>query len=194
MYSVTLGSCQIRSLESNAKTTFDFLKRKYPGPQSDFASPSPVYSGFQNDVGNFVSPQDDPPNHSSPHDVVDSPSLGYRRRTGHSKEEPKLEEDFLNCVHILYETGLQLSIDRCICDSSGRFSQSTQLRTKPSFQVDGKIYKPLRLELSTKTYNQVLETVDALSGPTTGYSTHIDQNEAMARTRTANSLNTAEKR
>jgi vacuolar protein sorting-associated protein 13D len=64
-------------------------------------------------------------------------------------------------IHILHKTGLQVCVDRR--SDVQEILQDTSNKT-PTICVDARILTPLKLELSTYTYEQLLNTVDNLGG------------------------------
>eukprot|EP00794_Sanderia_malayensis_P015340 gene15340-16917_t len=153
LYSMVLGSSQIRDLAGNSKRTFDFLKQRLSSP----------------DV--MCSPIKWPKMDASELETV---------REDFSMETSN--GDVINCVEILQDTGLQLVIDRCIYDQTESGNLSEHVPGVPSFQVEGIINKPMKIALSAKTYSQVLETLNALSPSSKAGSTvQFDQSEAVSR-------------
>lgn len=71
-------------------------------------------------------------------------------------------------IHILHKTGLQVSVERR-SELQDMLQASDAPKNKPTICVDARILTPLKLELSTYTYQQLLTTVDNLGGEK-GYS------------------------
>lgn len=65
-------------------------------------------------------------------------------------------------MHILHKSAFELVIDRR-SEDVGAFGMSLNLK-KPTIQISGKVTAPLKLELSTHSYHQLLETIDNLGG------------------------------
>ncbi|EDO41450.1 predicted protein [Nematostella vectensis] len=65
-------------------------------------------------------------------------------------------------IHILHRTGFQLLLDRQSVDEQGFRSGLEQ--KKPTICVEARVSTPLKLELSTYTYKQLMDTVDNLGG------------------------------
>lgn len=145
MYSITLRASQIRDLTSRHKATFDFLKQRLATASSPFTSPA--HESFR-----------------SARKVSNLSPLAEEGFSPSSVSSMNDEDDTVDWLQILHETGFQLVIDRFIEDDVGRRGSSKRKVAKePSFQIEGKIFRAFRLELSSKTYNQVLETLNAIS-------------------------------
>ena len=65
-------------------------------------------------------------------------------------------------VHILHKTAFELVIDRR-SEDAGSFGLPLNLK-KPTIHISGKVATPLKLELSTHSYHQLLETIDNIGG------------------------------
>ena len=145
MYSITLRESQIRELKNRNKATFDFLKQRVATAASPFMSP--VHDAYR-----------------SVRKVSNLSPLAEEGFSPNSVSSMNNEDDTVDWLQILHETGFQLVIDRFIEDDAGRRGSSRRKNAKePSFQIEGKIFRAFRLELSSKTYNQVLETLNAVS-------------------------------
>lgn len=65
-------------------------------------------------------------------------------------------------VHILHKTAFELVIDRR-SEDAGSFGLPLNLK-KPTIHISGKVATPLKFELSTHSYHQLLETIDNIGG------------------------------
>ena len=159
LYSITLRPQEIGELSVN-KTTFDFLKLKTAGTSTPFSSPSHRKSSKRS---NLVSLSEDSSDMS--HFLLQADS-------GHNTE----------WIEILHETGFQLIIDRITDSRRSAGGEMSKLRG-PKFQIEGMIAKAIRLELSSQTYNQVLETLNSLSAsakPDPQMKTHVESSSCSS--------------
>ena len=67
--------------------------------------------------------------------------------------------------HILHDTAIRLVIDRC-CGGGPGDEESENSASKPTIHLLGRVTKPLQLVLSNSAYQQLLSTMDTLSGKT----------------------------
>lgn len=83
--------------------------------------------------------------------------------TGHENLEDAGDGE--NGEHVLHDTALRLVIDRCSRSGLGT-EEGEKLASKPMIHVSGRVTKPLQLVLSNSAYQQLLSTMDTLSGKT----------------------------
>ena len=157
LYSLSLSQYQV-TLLSDGKPTFEFLKRKATGSSTPLRSP-----------------------HRNNPKLTNLASV---------REEIEKEESFMehgeDCnriewIEILHETGFQLVVDRISQDRIASGPQDKLYLEGPSFKIEGKILKALKLELSSKTYNQLLETLNSLSARAKQEGLVEDQNAIFTR-------------
>lgn len=93
---------------------------------------------------------------------------GSGRTSSSSTAEPFTGRNILhspksNSVHILHKTAVELLIDRRSEEDVGALGMSQNLQ-KPTIQISGKVATPLKFELSTHSYHQLLDTIDNIGG------------------------------
>ena len=137
LYSLTLNEIQVKEL-SAGKVTFDFLKQRVTGSSSQFSTP-----------------------HRSSHRRPNLASLSEEITKDDASVLQTESHNTVKWIEILHETGFQLIIDRITHDRKA-LSDMPYLEG-PRFKVEGKILRAVRVELSSNTYNQLLETLNSLS-------------------------------
>lgn len=90
-------------------------------------------------------------------------------------------------IEILHETGFQLIIDRIAQNGRAAYSETPRAK-RPSFRIEGAIARAVKLELSSKTYNQVLETLNSLSSSKTQTSATDMQHRTDVRSSSCSSV------
>ena len=86
-----------------------------------------------------------------------------KMETGHESLESASDDD--NGEHVLHDTALRLVIDRCSRSGLGT-DEGESRASKPMIHLSGRVTKPLQLVLSNSAYQQLLSTMDTLSGKT----------------------------
>ena len=158
LFSITLQTSQLTDLESGNMTTFDLLKQRQASTVSPFSSPS----------------------HQFHRPTRRKPTLSQLREESFTMETA-CDTEALEWIQILHEAGFQLVIDRLMeVEPFMGGSPGNAVRKEPSFRVEGRISRVLKLELSGKTYNQLLETLNAISAPSKQQS-NVELNSISSR-------------
>ena len=164
LYSLTLDQHQVKEL-ALGKTTFSFLKQRTGGSSTPFSSP------LRNSCrrSNLASLSEE---------VTKGGSLFV-----HSDSYSNIE-----WIEILHETGFQLIFDRKVQSRRAFALPDPPYMDRPSFKVEAKILRAVKLELSSKTYSQLLETLNSLSVTVKNGSAMDDQ--IMVNQRSLHSVST----
>ena len=139
LYSITLKQNHVKEF-SAGKSTLDFLRQKTVSASTPFASPH-----RSNRKRSQLA--------SLSEEITDGKDFSFKNEGGNK----------LEWIEILHETGFQLVIDRIKQSKKGNTFSEIQPSKGPSLQIDGKMLRAVRLEFSSRTYNQVLETLNSFS-------------------------------